>query len=894
VSTNQLRPEANPLDWQFLTISQQRAVRQLGEQLSDAIVDLDVHSRRDDCRQGSHDPSVLTWLRSDSLSRISLLQGERGSGKTTVLLSLLQNLEEAAADSRQLPPDLAATFREMDRRLVFLEPIDLNVFPNSANLFAAILARIERRIVQKLRNAPGLDDAEAQRRLGEMYRKVAVAWGEGEDGKADRSKNLDSEAAVVKRIERERLELRETFGELLNLLAERVFHGGAHRNPIFVLPIDDFDLNPRRCFSLLNLLRQVSVPRLYTIVIGNFRLASAMVHIRYTGEFAEAAGKNLHAPWLALGDKFIKELCEETAEAWLRKSLPPQQRVVIDALQPREVLNFRPVQYGRQGEQSLEELLNVLPVIVRRPDFEQPSERSSASNAISDERPSVTIFGQQIQSFLDFITYPGIDVYGAKRSRAKSSVIRQPYSSTANDPLDSAYWAPSKIRAVPRNVADIWLRAFHAGRHDINEKESSVQWEKHWNDLLKLARDLCIEEVSLDRALNIDEQEIIKRAADRCVEQRTDIGDVPLEFKSDVDSPHTIRTSDIVAVTTATRDSEDVRTQDRIGSRRPPRKRAGLSPGESSDVQRDGDERITCRRNVIVSRTMGWRVYPRPKPSSDDKNIASEKACNAETCAQFMIFHDLLTLSNRRFSGVSPQQPISHRWAFTEWSAGPYMRMKLVWPAPLLNSFWEYDIFLNAWNQVIDRVTSPNIDCDESAEALMHEWIRLSAAMMSWRPEFLAGETGSTVMATTEGWQELLTRLDELAAEATGRSMLGERLSQWLVRISLLFMPELLGAGFTKSRRRRAGLKDVPLTELSVGPKLAAFWTESFALIKRQRVTNLKALHAVGMHEVVGALIDESQSLRSRKTTGSIRIADIVRRTCPTLRQVAAAAQDEE
>jgi hypothetical protein len=52
----------------------------------------------------------------------------------------------------------------------------------------------------------------------------------------------------------------------------------APRNPLFVLPIDDLDLNPTACLAVLNLLRVVSVPRLFTVVLGDLEVAEVVVN----------------------------------------------------------------------------------------------------------------------------------------------------------------------------------------------------------------------------------------------------------------------------------------------------------------------------------------------------------------------------------------------------------------------------------------------------------------------------------------------------------------------------------------------------------------------------------------------------------------------------------------
>ena len=57
-------------------------------------------------------------------------------------------------------------------------------------------------------------------------------------------------------------------------------------NPLFVLPVDDFDLNPVRCLELLRLLRSIAVPRLFTLILGDIDQAEEVLQLKMTGDFA--------------------------------------------------------------------------------------------------------------------------------------------------------------------------------------------------------------------------------------------------------------------------------------------------------------------------------------------------------------------------------------------------------------------------------------------------------------------------------------------------------------------------------------------------------------------------------------------------------------------------------
>jgi hypothetical protein len=841
-----LRPEAQPLGWEFLNDSQRRAFRQLASQIEGAIDDL---THRDELQKELATDRVLTWIRHDMQARLSMLEGGRGSGKTTVLLSLLDICDRDAHKQPGVPDDLRDPLDKIDKRSIWLDPIDLDMFPRSANLLAAILARIEVRIKRQLERDPQRDDPAAQRLLHNLYRKVAVAWGEYE-GLAE-AQNLDAYATDVKRTEQQRLELRSDFAELLNLLASGIFHGKRIEDPLFVLPIDDLDLNPTRCFSVLNVLRQISVPRLYAVMLGNFDLLGAMVHLKFLSDFRHASGNGLNDKWLTLDRLRFGHLAEQTAEAWIRKSIPPLQRIVIAELRPHEVLLFRPPGVTQEKHRFLFELLSELPIVLRAPDDFTPG------HAVSQSLRQV--FGRPVANFLDFCLFPGFRAPsplqwgsttpdGATGYHALAEALRGMNGDAVREAFarrtnESAYLAPSRIRSVPRNVADIWLRVQHVVR-----AEESQSADGKWRRLMQLAKDLCREEVLQDAALRPAERSALDQAMDRCLEREADLDAVPLAFSCELEPPHTIRTTD----------------------------EAHETPREAPEV----DETFVCRRDIIVRETSGWRLVPR----SD--NADGRQECRRETAAHFMIFHDLVTLANRRLRGIFPDMPYRQLWAETEWNAGPYESTHLRWPHPLLNSFWEYDIFLQGWNQTIRCVTPQAEDGNRVAESLQFAWIDLSLAVMTWESPWVSrsGEVVVSVPPGQEDWRELGARLERAVERTKEVSHYGLRFSRWLTRLALLFMPEVLGAGFASERRRQGrgvARKGSASSLLPLGPALEGFWLENAEFIQIKRMETLYKLTSEGMKQVVQKILKES------KKPGA-GLQNVIKRTTPTPSQLEA------
>ena len=98
--------------------------------------------------------------------------------------------------------------------------------------------------------------------------------------------DADTYAIEVMRTEHATLSLNRKLANALDDMATKVFRGSFVTDPLFVLPIDDFDLNPSSCLKLLRMLRMVSVPRLFTLVLGDFEIVRTVMNLRFSEEFA--------------------------------------------------------------------------------------------------------------------------------------------------------------------------------------------------------------------------------------------------------------------------------------------------------------------------------------------------------------------------------------------------------------------------------------------------------------------------------------------------------------------------------------------------------------------------------------------------------------------------------
>jgi energy-coupling factor transporter ATP-binding protein EcfA2 len=353
-----LRADARPLPYKELDPQQRQAFRRLVTLLEGATPgDRSANDRQQANLPGRRPRGVfLDHARS---SRTILVGGHRGTGKTTLLLSLADALTPGSGlPDPDFEPEvtrpLTKQLASLRRRLVWLETLDMEPLSATANLLGAVLARVEDTMGALL--PPPDDDEEqraylmfpgvlyhaAQREMLRLQTSVALSF----DGNlAQRAASLDPDTFAIesRRAERERLGLNPRFAQVLadfsTVLSEAAVapsqSGAIVMSPIFVLPVDDLDLNPGTAVQLLELLRAVNSPHLLTIVAADLELLSTILSLKYQGELAR-----IITP--ADAEPEILRKGTDLAINALRKHIPPSHRVVLGLIEPAEALAFAP------------------------------------------------------------------------------------------------------------------------------------------------------------------------------------------------------------------------------------------------------------------------------------------------------------------------------------------------------------------------------------------------------------------------------------------------------------------------------------------------------------------------------------------------------------------------
>jgi hypothetical protein len=289
-------------------------------------------------------------------SRIIFVSGEPGSGKSSLYLTLRAMLSSKEKQQYQLGYKGTIGLNELEG-VRWLDALDLEVASEEGeNLLAAVLVRLievltDRDTVSDTVHSKPCDDAIKD--LEELATDIGIAW---EGNLRARAGELDPDtySEEVMRAQRARLRVNERLRRVLDKLAENNCHGCSEKT-LFVLPVDDLYLKPDVSLQLLRLLRMISIPRLFFLIMGDIKTVEALFIEKSLADWTGVAGTRLFAARSERLDGALTRARELRAR-YLRKLLPPLQRTMIEPMDWHEALVFQPGPHDVSVD-PLEELL---------------------------------------------------------------------------------------------------------------------------------------------------------------------------------------------------------------------------------------------------------------------------------------------------------------------------------------------------------------------------------------------------------------------------------------------------------------------------------------------------------------------------------------------------------
>ncbi|MCY1015621.1 hypothetical protein [Pyxidicoccus sp. MSG2] len=370
------RPEAQPFRWSELD-QEQRKVASLIHQWMVRFVD--------STPIGLPAQGPFTWQAADLQrpSNVLLIHGGRGSGKTSVMLtmleiwrrSLMEGLEYPGADrpacndgpseagdkekERSLRYLLAGT--PFDDALVAgahpgwiipLKPLDLQPLPQSASLLTWIASRIFEFASLLEQLATGTLEGEAPQPIASWHpesrneapwrkpwREFATAAAYGWESNLDQRRGgLDPEAFAeeLTQAERSRHDVVVKWRAFVSAVvkyARQQFPRTIDGKARLVLPIDDVDMNPNRCVEVLELVRFLWHPQLVFMLTGQSRLFVKMLRVSCHGLMRGGLGSGgvNRSEFQSLD---ARPSAHELAVQAYDRVIPPGQRFSLASLAP--------------------------------------------------------------------------------------------------------------------------------------------------------------------------------------------------------------------------------------------------------------------------------------------------------------------------------------------------------------------------------------------------------------------------------------------------------------------------------------------------------------------------------------------------------------------------------
>lgn len=374
-----IRKESVPRSWSELDASQKDAFSKLL-----AMIELYLKYANKSIKKTQDYPA----LRFNYDSNILFLDGDRGTGKSTVLFSLLyasidkdnqffNSLEEK--DKNDLYHKVHTTLSTLKTNsLIWLDPLDLELLPDPANLYAALMVRIEEVFKREgLNKDDGLFPFESAlfpsqsehpwNTFSQLMRSVSIAWSTNLESR--KSSDPDTYSEEVLKTERSRLKLKN-FDLALQGLADVLAKKSGGQKPLFILPVDDADLNPLRALDIFQLIRMISSPHILFLVAGRYENLDKLFKLKYASDFS----KQLPNSWLSDEHQdFIRDLSTNTAYAALKKLIPKgNQFVNLTGLKYEESLSYPYMNEKKKDKSDPKSISELLKLIKLNSDYVKP------------------------------------------------------------------------------------------------------------------------------------------------------------------------------------------------------------------------------------------------------------------------------------------------------------------------------------------------------------------------------------------------------------------------------------------------------------------------------------------------------------------------------------------
>ncbi|WP_404372861.1 hypothetical protein ACIHQR_17875 [Corallococcus coralloides] len=365
-------PEAKAFRWDELLSPTQKALRELIAWLSAACDNIQAQNTN----TGTHYTSTQPQ-KDEHLSTSLLISGDRGTGKTTVLLSAAQALKDwqtflyGSNQTDDVKPELAplaTLFRNIDKHVIWLDPLDLEPLNADANLLATLLVRVRAALDQHETGGSSrglslpshsslLEESaeEAWSQLDRLVQDATLMW-EAIQSEDDRTR-ADLQIRSSETFMSFQRNFRKAMEEVSHTLSIPRFGSAGGRQVLLVLPIDNVDRSIEHLYSIVKLTRMVSSQRIWLVLAAGAQEFQLFMERSFQKELIVSGQTGIGAS----GQEESIAIARRQAATTLRRALPPSYRINLDTVSPERAWLF-PYKPGEQKSESqkgpsLQELL---------------------------------------------------------------------------------------------------------------------------------------------------------------------------------------------------------------------------------------------------------------------------------------------------------------------------------------------------------------------------------------------------------------------------------------------------------------------------------------------------------------------------------------------------------
>lgn len=355
---------------------------------------------REDNRTHRPQPRSTPWavLEHGRSSRMIMLDGPRGTGKTSLLLTLIDQWNRRRDPRSPVDKPARELLREHDVGVCALTPLDFDPHPQHLHPYAWLVLAFEPLVewLAARSGRAGLDEAAGERSLRDIWRDLYTHALLGWDEDVQRQQmSADIDGFVASSLESHRgwHHLRPAWKDFMDRLLVQLEHRGElGAEDLVVLPIDDLDLHPTMAGDLLRALRLMHHRRLVFIMTGDSQHLTK-VHTR-----------ELLPPRSSL-ENATKEQRQQNLRYYtslaidmVNKAIPRAYRFQVPLLTLAQALSFRlhgrDIEASMQYEEAVEQLL---------PQITQPNERALLARWIATAT-------QQAYRYRDVVQMPSADL----------------------------------------------------------------------------------------------------------------------------------------------------------------------------------------------------------------------------------------------------------------------------------------------------------------------------------------------------------------------------------------------------------------------------------------------------------------------------------------------------